>query len=112
MEIVQKSPLTLRILARRSDWINVGGIKVNPHEVEDALLQIEGVREAMVFAKKNSVVGDLVCADIVLDAEVNYTVADIRRMLSSQLDHYSIPRIIQFVNKIIMSPSGKKGRIV
>ena len=112
VEIVRESPLTLRVLARRSDWINVGGVKVNPHAVEDALLQIVGIREARVFAQKNSVVGNLVCAEIVLDKEVQYTVADIRRILSSQLDNYSIPRIIQFVDKIGISPSGKKGRTV
>ena len=112
VEIVRESPLTLRVLARRSDWINVGGVKVNPHAVEDALLQIVGIREARVFAQKNSVVGNLVCAEIVLDKEVQYTVTDIRRSLSSQLDNYSIPRIIQFVDKIGISPSGKKGRTV
>jgi acyl-CoA synthetase (AMP-forming)/AMP-acid ligase II len=112
VEIVRESPLTLRVLARRSDWINVGGVKVNPHAVEDALLQIVGIREARVLAQKNSVVGNLVCAEIVLDKEVQYTVADIRRILSSQLDNYSIPRIIQFVDKIGISPSGKKGRTV
>jgi hypothetical protein len=112
VEIVRESPLTLRVLARRSDWINVGGVKVNPHSVEDALLQIVGIREARVFAQKNSVVGNLVCAEIVLEKEVHYTVADIRRILSSQLDDYSIPRIIQFVDKIGISPSGKKGRTV
>ena len=112
VEIVRESPWTLRVLARRSDWINVGGVKVNPHAVEDALLQIVGIREARVFAQKNSVVGNLVCAEIVLDKEVQYTVTDIRRILSSQLDNYSIPRIIQFVDKIGISPSGKKGRTV
>jgi acyl-CoA synthetase (AMP-forming)/AMP-acid ligase II len=110
VEIVHQSPLTLRVLARESDWINVGGFKVNPHEVESALLQIEGVAEARVYPQKNSVVGYLVCAEVVLKNGVQFSVADIRRILSSRLDHYSIPRIIQFVNEIGISASGKKGR--
>lgn len=110
VEIVHQSPLTLRLLARESDWINVGGFKVNPHEVESALLQIDGVAEARVFPMRNSVVGYLVCAEIVLKNNVHFSVADIRRILSSRLNPYSIPRIIQFVNKISISPSGKKGR--
>ena len=35
--------------------INVGGYKVNPFEIEECLMDLEEVKEAIVFGKPNSV---------------------------------------------------------
>ncbi len=110
VEIVSLDPLTLRFAARRNDWINVGGYKVNPNEVEQSLLAIPGVSDARVFGRKNSVTGNIVCCEIMRSAGFEVTQADIRRTLELQLPSYKIPRILEFVESIAKTPSGKKSR--
>ena len=89
--------------------INVGGYKVNPHEVEDVLLSIENIKEAYVFPKKNSVLGNIICADIVTP-DSSITVPGILKILRSHLQEYKIPRIINLVDNIQYSRTGKKIR--
>jgi long-chain acyl-CoA synthetase len=54
----------LRILGRESEIINVGGQKVYPAEVESALLQMDNVRDAVVFGEENPIVGRVVAARV------------------------------------------------
>lgn len=61
----------LRILGRTTDLINVGGEKVYPIEVENELLQIEGVVDARVFGEKNPIMGNTVAAEILVAPENN-----------------------------------------
>ena len=39
----------LKILGRSKEWINVGGEKLLPFEVEGVLLELEGVRDCLVY---------------------------------------------------------------
>lgn len=66
VEIVSEDPLRFRIVARERDWVNVGGHKVNPHEVEALLRSHPDVREARVFGRKSSVMGQVLCAEVAL----------------------------------------------
>lgn len=52
----------LRIVGRASDLINVGGQKVYPAEVENALLSLDNVREVAVFGKAHPMMGHIVAA--------------------------------------------------
>lgn len=109
VEIVSESPLRFRFLSRKNEMINTGGYKVNPHEVEDTLLSIENIKEAYVYPKKNSVLGNIVCADIVTP-DSSLTVPGILKILRSRLQEYKIPRIINLVDNIKYSRTGKKIR--
>jgi acyl-CoA synthetase (AMP-forming)/AMP-acid ligase II len=53
-----------RILGRASDLIVVGGEKVYPAEVEDHLLALPGVVEAVVFGEPNALTGQAVVARV------------------------------------------------
>ena len=50
----------LRILGRQSEMINVGGRKAYPTEIENVLLQMDGVVEASVMAEENAITGHIV----------------------------------------------------
>ena len=58
-----------RILGRISEVINVGGAKVDPVEVEDALLQVDGVQDAVVFGEPHDLLGRIVVARVRLAEE-------------------------------------------
>ena len=57
VEVISEEPLSFKFTSRKNEIINVGGYNVNPNEVEQALQEIDGIRAARVFAKKNSILG-------------------------------------------------------
>jgi long-chain acyl-CoA synthetase len=57
----------LRFLGRRSEVVNVGGLKVYPAEVESVLLDMRGVAEAVVRGESSPITGQVVVARVTLD---------------------------------------------
>ncbi len=110
VEIVSDSPVRFRFLARRTDWINVGGSKVNPHQVEDKLRSLPGIRDVRVYGRPNSVTGAIVCCDLVLDVGYSWTAGAIRKALKGVSPDYAIPRVVQVVDQIALTDSIKKER--
>lgn len=54
----------IKILGRKSEIINVGGQKVYPSEVESVLLQLDNVKDAVVFGEPNPITGNIVSTRI------------------------------------------------
>jgi acyl-coenzyme A synthetase/AMP-(fatty) acid ligase len=106
VEVVGQDPLKFRFLNRKSEMINVGGYKVNPHEVEEAIMCLDGIKNARVYAKSNSVLGNLVCCEVVIhDREI--TEAAIRTFLQTKIQEFKIPRFIRFVDELSTTRTGK-----
>ena len=110
IEIIAESPLKFRFKSRKSDVINVGGYKVNPLEVEAVICSIPQVKDARVFAKSNSVLGNIVCCEIATENH-DITEAYIRAYLQNELQEFKIPRIITFVKELSTTRTGKLKRI-
>ncbi len=55
-----------KILGRKSEMINVGGDKVYPQEVENIILGLDNVLEVTVFGEKHALMGNIVCAKVLL----------------------------------------------
>jgi acyl-CoA synthetase (AMP-forming)/AMP-acid ligase II len=90
---------------RNSDVINVGGRKVMPADVEAVLRSIPGVVEVRVYARKSSLAGQLVAADLVLAAGVDaeQTKAEAQRIARERLAPYQVPRSVNVVPEIARS---------
>lgn len=101
-----------RIKNRKNELINVGGYKVNPNEIEAEILLIDGVDQVRVYGKNNSVLGNILCADVQLSAIFKSSVTEksIIQNLGNKLQDYKIPRIIKFVNSIQLTRTGKLKR--
>jgi acyl-coenzyme A synthetase/AMP-(fatty) acid ligase len=110
VELLHEHPLTFRIIARRSDIINVGGFKVNPLEVEALLTDMPEVAEVAVYGRTNSVTGSLVCCDVVLSAGKQLTTQQIIARLKPIVAAYKIPRIVHFVEQLSLTSTGKRQR--
>ena len=54
----------IRVLGRKSEFINVGGTKVSPVEVESVLLEMPEVAEAGVHGQSHPLMGQIVAARI------------------------------------------------
>ncbi len=107
VEWVNQANGEFRFINRKNEMINVGGYKINPIEVEEAILDITGVLNSTVYGKKNSVLGNLLYAEVMLQQGSTVNEADIRKYLSTQLQDYKIPRKIVFVNALPLTRTGK-----
>jgi acyl-coenzyme A synthetase/AMP-(fatty) acid ligase len=109
VEVISLNPLKFKFMSRRGDMINVGGYKVNPLEVEEVLMEFSGIQNVLVYSKTNSVIGNIICCDVVCNNEI--CEADIRVYLQKKIQEFKIPRIIRFVDKILTTKSGKVKRV-
>ncbi len=102
---------TFRFISRKTEMINVGGYKVNPHEVEKAIRAIEGVLDVRVFGRSNRVTGNIVVAEIVAkNTEVKPYIENEISQLNKHLRSWKVPRIVNFVDSIEQTRTGKKVR--
>lgn len=106
VSVISDSPLRFKFVSRKHEMINVGGYKVNPLEVEQVIREYPGVDDAVVFAKENRILGNIICSKVVaIDKAI--TEKDLRVFLSGRLQEFKIPRIIKFVDKLDMTRTGK-----
>lgn len=95
---------------RANGTINVGGNKVQPETVEQVLRAYPGVLLAYVFAKKSSVIGQLVQATLVLDDSVTNKknhVQALRQYCKLHLKPYQVPALIKVVDDLPLNENGK-----
>ena len=97
------------VIGRESGIINVGGDKVVPELVRDALLACDIVHEAVVYGKKNPFTGALVAADVVLTDAIDKDDARkiIDEFLEKRLNGPQRPRVLRFVPEISANATGK-----
>lgn len=106
IEIVSQDPLKFRFVNRKSEMINVGGYKVNPLEVEEAILSLTGIKDVRVYSKTNSVLGSIICCEVVTNNK-QITEPSIRTFLQSKIQEFKIPRIFHFVEELSTTRTGK-----
>ncbi len=87
-----------RILGRESDIINVGGEKVYPSEVENIILQFDNISDATVFSEKNSILGNIVAANISLINPIDHKSfsKDLKKYCQLHLQSFKVPVKIYF----------------
>lgn len=110
IEWVDEEAGLFRFKSRKNELVNVGGYKVNPSEVEDAIMSLEGVRQVLVYGKSNSILGNVLCADVQKEAGCSLTETDIKRALSARLQDFKIPRRVKFVDELSLTRTGKLKR--
>jgi acyl-CoA synthetase (AMP-forming)/AMP-acid ligase II len=96
------------ITGRASELINTAGKKVNPREVEQVLLQIDGVREAKVYGEAAGARGEVVAAAVVARPDV--TREQIRAFCLEHLSPHKVPRIVKLIESIPVDERGKVKR--
>ena len=106
VEVVEREPLKFRFVSRKNEMMNIGGYKVNPIEVEETIREIEGVKDVRVYTKKNSVLGYIICCDIIKE-DKKLEEPYIRRVLQNKLQEFKIPRVIAFVDTLSITRTGK-----
>lgn len=94
----------VKFLGREEEIINVGGLKVYPAEVEDVLLQIDNVSDVIVGGEKNPMLGNIVCAKVILNEYED--LEKFRKRLYAfcinKLERFKIPQKIEITNDVFI----------
>ena len=110
IEWVNQEEGLFKFKSRKNELINVGGYKVNPGEVEAVINSIPGVCQSLVFGKPNSILGNVLVAEVQLEDNVELTELEIRQAIKDQLQDFKIPRKIKFVDEFSLTRTGKLKR--
>lgn len=99
------------LLGREKELINVGGKKVSPMEVEDAIIAL-GVGDCVCVPMKDpdGIMGELVKC-YVLEGSTDQTFDQIADLLKDKLEHFKQPVCYEWIDKIPQTSSGKKKRV-
>ena len=97
-------------VGRNDDLIKASGYRVSPFEVESVLLEHPAVREVAVTGIPDPARGQAVKATIVLNKYFqpgDVLVRQLQDHARSRAAHYKCPRVIEFVDSLPMTISGK-----
>ena len=100
----------LYFVGRMDDIIKSRGEKVAPKEVESALVDIRGVREAAVIGVPDDLLGQAVKAFVVLErsAAASLDAKAIQRECQARLEGFMVPKYVEIVDSL---PRGATGKI-
>lgn len=100
----EEESLTLK--GRIKDIINVDGLKVDPREIENLLLENPDVQDAVVYAAKLDNMSDIIqCAICVKGSVTNKDT--LRQYCMKNLSFYKVPRIFHILSELPRTASGK-----
>ncbi len=101
----------LVLVARAKEMVKRGGAQVAPTEVEDALLSLPGVVEAIAFGVTHPTLGQDLGAAVVLDPDTATDARLLRAALLERLSDYKVPSRILALTEIPKGPTGKPRRL-
>ena len=90
--------------------INMGGVKVDPVEVERAVEALPGVAAVHVDAVPGGRAGEVIRAQVVVRPGLRLTRGEVIEQCRRMLGEYKLPRVIEFVESIPATLTGKTPR--
>ena len=98
----------LRIVGRKKDIINRGGLKISASEVEELLLRHPGIRAAALIGLPDTRLGERACACIVPEPGVHISLPELVRWLKLMgVSDYKLPEFLSLIDELPMTPTGK-----
>jgi acyl-CoA synthetase (AMP-forming)/AMP-acid ligase II len=98
------------IVDRIKSMIISGGENIFPGEIERALGNHPAIAEVVVVGVRDPDWGEVVKAVVVPAPGASLTEADVARYAEAELGSYKKPRIVEFVDQLPMTPTGKINR--
>jgi amino acid adenylation domain-containing protein len=96
---------SIRFIGRVDYQVKIRGYRIEPGEIERALMEVKGVKEAVVIDRKDAKGDKFLCAYIVPHEELD--VSDLRDILSLSMPDYMIPSYFVLIDGIPLTPNGK-----
>jgi amino acid adenylation domain-containing protein len=97
----------LEHLGRKDFQVKIRGYRVEPHEVELTLLDLPGVKEALVMPRSDPNGGQRLVAYLAIASQSKPSVSRLRKLLRLKLPEYMIPASFVVLAALPLSPTGK-----
>lgn len=98
----------LYLVGRKSDRLIIGGVNVYPNEIEQRVMNIEGVNEVIVIGQPHHKFGEIAVLLYTGIKELNYS--EVKTYLMDYLSRYEIPSKIKKIDAMDYTESGKIAR--
>jgi long-chain acyl-CoA synthetase len=97
----------LFIVERKKDLIIRGGLNIYPKDVEEVIYRHPAVRECAVVGVPDLMMGEQVCACIVLKDGAQLTAEEVIEHCQQNLAKYKTPRFVEFLKDLPKTTIGK-----
>nr|ACA97576.1 PmxA [Paenibacillus polymyxa] len=97
-------------IGRIDNQAKIRGYRIETGEIESQLLQVEGVREAVVLVRSDANGQKALCAYYTPDTGAELAVNDLRGALAQELPGYMIPSYFVEMERLPLTPNGKIDR--
>lgn len=109
--VIQRSDGNLVVVGRTKDIINRGGEKISADEIERLLQSMDEVAEVAVVPAPHPELGEVVCACLVLRANCELTLEDIRQnLMADEVAEYKIPEKLIVLDSMPQTAVGKANK--
>jgi long-chain acyl-CoA synthetase len=99
------------VTGRKDEQLKIGGHRLNPMEIEDAIIESGGAAECIVFATKDDIMGQKLAGLIVPIDKTPDMPRIILEYLHLKLPKYKVPASLAAVGTIPKNSSGKPDRV-
>lgn len=95
------------ICGRKTEFINVAGLKISPIEIEAALNSHYDVVDSAAIGLEDNLYGEVVKAFVVRKEESAVTERELIKYLSNKLANFKVPKCISFMKELPRNNVGK-----
>jgi len=95
-----------KFVSRSNGYLNTGGFRVSPSQIEEKIMGIEGVKDVHVYGRENSLLGSIICADIIGEGVSSKIIKT--ELINQSIEKHMIPQIIRIVDLLEHVSNGKK----
>jgi len=97
----------LYIVSRKSDMIKCGSHRIAPKEIEEIIMEIDGVHETVVVGAQDEILGETIDAYVVLKPDHSLPEKDILRYCRKNLPPFKVPHRVLILDELPKTESGK-----
>jgi len=94
-------------VGRKDDMIKTKGERVSPKEVENSIIEMEGIAEVAVIPGPDDILGQAIKAFVVIKNGYALNEKDLLLHCKKKLEDFAVPKYFEFKNSLPRNASGK-----